>query len=374
MQGKGPVAGRLARMRLGVKGWTVLILSLGAGYPMYRTGLYAWGAHYRAAAESDLERRDFAAADLHFRQCLQVWPDDLGLRLQAAQTARRHGDWDKAFEQLQVYEKKHGPAEPLALEYRLWAVQQGDLTLAPSLWALCQANPDPIPTRLILEALIQGSLNSQTAAYIQGMYIADRAWVEQTQQAVELWLKLSPGGADHVQGLVWRGRTYALADAVPKAIADLRKALELDANHLEARLHLGMLLAPNDPAAAARELAIVRGHDPTDDKVRLALASVRRRLGQLEEARDILDGLLASNPNDLSALLERGRVALDMQQPDVAEGHLRRALELAPGHPHVHLALSTCLQMAGKVEEAREHRAMYLRFEAANLRNKPPGE
>ena len=53
-------------------------------------------------------------------------------------------------------------------------------------------------------------------------------------------------------------------------------------------------------------------------------------MGQLEEARQLLDAMLADDPDRAPVLLERGRLALDMKQPAEAEAWLRRAVARAP--------------------------------------------
>jgi predicted Zn-dependent protease len=155
---------------------------------------------------------------------------------------------------------------------------------------------------------------------------------------------------------------------LPRALADIRQALEMDSEHFQARLELALILTQENPTEAAAQLQILQGRDPSNHKVSLALAIVRRRLGQLEEAREILDRILASNRDDVAALLERGRIDLDMQKLDDAERWLRRALALAPDEPGVNLALSSCLERAGRAAEAKPFHERFLRLEAERQR------
>jgi tetratricopeptide (TPR) repeat protein len=124
-------------------------------------------------------------------------------------------------------------------------------------------------------------------------------------------------------------------------------------------------------------LQILQQRQRDNERVQIALASVRRRLGQLQEASDILDRHLAEHPHDVGALLERGRIALDQQRPVQGLAWLRRAQQLAPRVPEVNLVLSRCLHEAGMREEAKLYQDRFLQLEAdlekARAQKKQPG-
>jgi len=181
-------------------------------------------------------------------------------------------------------------------------------------------------------------------------------------KAVDLWLRLRPDPADQAQGLVWRGRLHGYQNDYPKAVADLRKAVELDPDSLDARLRLAAVIAQESPQKAADQLEALRQRHPDNIQLLFSLATVRRVLGQLEEAASILDGILAGRPDDLSTLLERAQVALDLRQPQPAETWLRRALTQLPNEPDIHLALSRCLSLLGKETEAKQHHERHLQI------------
>jgi Flp pilus assembly protein TadD len=104
--------------------------------------------------------------------------------------------------------------------------------------------------------------------------------------------------------------------------------------------------------------------------VRLPLARVRRALGQSEEARHLLDDMLASAGNAVPALIERGRLDLDLKRPEDAERWLRRAVAVAPDDPDTHRALSDCLLARGKEAEARSHKETALELIAKEERRR----
>jgi tetratricopeptide (TPR) repeat protein len=94
------------------------------------------------------------------------------------------------------------------------------------------------------------------------------------------------------------------------------------------------------------------------------MAALQHSMGQLDEARRILDELLDADPKLLPALIERGKVELDAQQPQQAEQWLRRAEALAPHNMDVLLALSRTLRLTGNTAEAQKYQERYREVEA----------
>jgi tetratricopeptide (TPR) repeat protein len=154
----------------------------------------------------------------------------------------------------------------------------------------------------------------------------------------------------------------------PGAIAAFRQALELAPEHLEARTQLALAIAQEAPGEAVRHLQYLVERDPSNVNFRFWLGTARMNLGQSEQARQLFDALLVENPDNVSTLVERGLLALDLQQVGEAETYLRRALALAPNQPEVHLALSRCYHAAGKTEEATKAYNKFTLLEAKRKR------
>jgi tetratricopeptide (TPR) repeat protein len=334
----------------------------------YFVGLRLWAGYHRRAAEQALAQREFKEASLHLEKCLDVAPDDLEARLLAAQAARRRGDFDEARRHLHLFHQGHGSADAHDLEHRLICAQQGDLEQAKLLLAHCAEHPDAPDTPLMLEACIIGSADALeptvTVAMTYGGGGPAEAYLRKVLEADDLWLRLRSGRADQAEGLVWRARLHSLANDPGKAKADVRQALELDPEHYDARFHLAILLIQEAPAEAADHFQALHDRRPKDDHVCFGLAIVRHSLGQLDRARELLDEMLATQPDNVSALLERGGVALDAEGPEEAESWYRRAFALAPNEPDVNFALASCLQKAGRADEAKEYKQRSSELEA----------
>jgi tetratricopeptide (TPR) repeat protein len=334
----------------------VLLLALGFG--AYQGGLYLWGFyHYRAATEA-VERREFKEAGARLKKCIEVWPNDAPLRLLAARTARRAGDFDEASAQLRAHEKMKGDANANQFEYRLLRLQEGDLRDAAPVFAQCVANPDAADVPLLLEAYIEGSLHALIPALHRGETFGGgtaESEVVRTGEAVELWMRLRPARADQAQGWVWRGHVQAIGNHQAKSLDAMRHALELDPDHFEARLYLAKFLDQYFPAEAAPHLALLLKRYPNNREVQFRSATNFRGLGKFDEACEILDSMLKVDPTNVPLLAERGQIALDLRKPAEAEAWLSRALTEAPHDAKLHLALASCLRMNGKEAEAQQH-------------------
>ncbi|KLD75261.1 tetratricopeptide repeat protein [Xanthomonas hyacinthi] len=159
-----------------------------------------------------------------------------------------------------------------------------------------------------------------------------------------------------------------------------------DAGLAERATRIAMLA--NDNAAATQALALWRQRAPESLPMRSAEASLALRNGNLRQARGlllallrdkdprgwryalvalvsgnrdpevaakVLDQLLDANaiPDQLEAWQEFGRLALRLEQPQLAERIVDQLVKRFPEEPRVALLHATQLQQAGKTEQAR---------------------
>jgi tetratricopeptide (TPR) repeat protein len=357
----------MKRVRLGI----VVVFLLVLGGAMYAIAVQLFSHPAYRAAQQALARRDFETASRHLREYLQDRPNDLDAQLLAAQTARRQGDLAQAADLLQAYARQAGPNSDLEFEQQLLRIQRGDLALAESLRARLVDRPNVPQTTLLLEAVIEGSwyrlfMTLQREMAGQGeVTVAD---ITRVQRLVDQWLTLCTTRADQAQGHIWRGKLETLAREFPKAEAEFRQAVELDPDHFTARQHLATSLALQAPEEAAQHLELLHQRDPANARVTFQLATVRRDLGQPDQAARLLDALLDVNPNSVAYLVERGRVALDQRMPKDAETWLRQAVALAPKHAQANLFLSQSLEQSQREDEAKVFRDRFLQIESEGRR------
>jgi Tfp pilus assembly protein PilF len=342
----------------GRRPWLVLVLLLVIGIASYRLYYLLWDTyHYRTALVA-IARRDFRQADTHLQRCLDIDPGDLTVRLLAAQTARRRRAYGAALEHLRAYERGRGLPEALALEQRLLRVQDGNLEEIDTLLTFCRDHPDVPETPLILEAAIEGQLQANTQTYLREAahdLDANQPETVRLRRAIDQWLGARQAPADQAQGLVWRGRAHAFVNDQAQALTDLRCALELDGDNFEARLYLALFSSANAPREAADQLRVLHARDPADKRIPFWLAVFLRNVGELADARQLLDEVLAAQPDNAMALAERGYVALELQDPADAERWLIRAIRLGPDDPQLNMALARCMRLANRPAEAKPY-------------------
>lgn len=333
----------------------VSILVLVIGFSAYLIFQQLKGHPEYQAAERALAKRDFREAGLRLQNYLKERPNDLDALLLAAQTARRQRQFEAARMMLQAYEQRHGNEAARDLENQLLRIQNGDLTGAEAHLEFCFKNPDNPVAAIVLEACIEGYLTALEPAFSQGLTAEGgpaAPFVARVQEAVRLWLEHHPRRADQAQGLVWRGRARALSNDYQNAVADLRAALKLMPDHFEALVQLAISEAQDSPEEAAQQLEKLLAREPENNQVRFALASINRNLGRLEASRKMLDQLVTANVGGAEVLVERGKLAMDMDELPDAEGFLRKGVKLAPSDAKLHLILSQCLRLEGKDSEA----------------------
>jgi hypothetical protein len=92
--------------------------------------------------------------------------------------------------------------------------------------------------------------------------------------------------------------------------------------------------------------------NPDFSDASLALGHCLHATGQFEAALEQYQRLLSANPRHMAAWNNRGITLLEMGHHDEAAGSFRRALEISPGFHDARVALATCYQALGRMEEA----------------------
>jgi Tfp pilus assembly protein PilF len=328
---------------------TVLVVAVSACIGLGATviGSYTLAEYHYQAAQRLLGRGDPSAAQSHITACLEARPDSADAHFLAARVARQSLNYREADRQLRECRRLGGVREMIELERLLARAQRGDLSKIDGrlVTMVERGHPDSL---LILEALSRG--------YLQSFRL------EEAFRSLKLWLEHKP---DDVQALIWRGEVWERLLHPEDALADYRRAVELAPERAQERAHIvDTLISIRQPEEAVDHLAVLLAQEPENPKYLLNLARCRRLQGNTQEARRLIDQVLALTPDDATALAERGRLELEANLPGQAEPWLRKAVARAPYEKEIVYSLHQCLERTGQEAEARKYQRELEKIEA----------
>jgi len=321
----------------------VLVTLAGAGLAFW--GIWTTTQLLRRGEEA-LAARNYPAARDYLARYLGFQPGDARARLLAARTFRRLGEYYQAREHLQRCRKDGGDPETIEVEDALIDVQRGDERPVEKLRE--RAGKDDELALVVLEVLIQHDLDTtQHSKALDGL---------------NRYLARKP---DDLQALLGRAFVWERSQNFKDALGDYQKAVAAHPENERARLLLAdTLLVVGTPSEALTQYQWLAERYPLRPEVRLGLARCRRQLGQGEEARKLLDDLLAENPDKGAVLWERGQVDLEDGKPAQAEPWLQRAAKQLPCDRRVHFSLYRCLVELKRSAEAEPVKAHVARLDA----------
>jgi predicted Zn-dependent protease len=299
-------------------------------------GVNLWAWHAFGAASQALQREQFDEAQRQVDLCSSVWPRSVAVHCLAARIARWRRDYPQAEEHLKACRRLQPEAtEEVQLEWLLLRGEEGDREAAQALWRWV-ANNHPESAEIL------ASLSRTFMRQLQYL---------QALRCLDTWLERCP---DTVRALDWRGWVWEHLQQATKALADYQRVLELSPEREATRLRLAQLqLSRYEGPAARHTLEPLRQSRPNDPEVLLLLARCRALEGKPREAAELLDTVLAAQPDNSATLLVRGDVALQLDQPEQAETFLRRGLAISPDDRDLlHLLHQSLRKQPGREEEA----------------------
>jgi predicted Zn-dependent protease len=323
------------RRRVAVFSLAGILLLLGLAAYVYGPFLLTW--HHFRKAEQAAAQYDFAQALTHLDACRALTAPRPKVSLMAARLARRSGAYSTALNYLREYQQLDGSdAETLRLERLLFACQRGTMPASTESVLLARVRQGDKDSPLILEALAQGCIEQNR--------------LQTAEQYLKEGLELQP---DNAQALLLFGHIRDALNFPARAVEFYRRIVESYPEHYEGRLRLAQsLLSAGLSEEAAEQFTLLARKRPDDHAVRLGLALCRAEQGEVAAASAELDVLIAENPRDKIALMERGRLALAADHAAGAEGWLRQALALDPGDRRTNYLLFVALKQQGKDAEA----------------------
>jgi tetratricopeptide (TPR) repeat protein len=162
---------------------------------------------------------------------------------------------------------------------------------------------------------------------------------------------------DDYQPYEWRGRVLENLNDRRGAIRDYAKAIELNPDLTSARLRLAELqLETAEIEEAAKNLELLTSQFPDRIDIKARLGQCRFMQGREDDARPLLEAAVKEMPDDPSLLLTLSKLDMVSHNWSQAERWLRHALELDPTDLESRFNLVSCLEHAGRRQEAEVER------------------
>src|SRR5207248_262211 len=173
------------------------------------------------------------------------------------------------------------------------------------------------------------------------------------QEAAERWRALRP---DDLEAHLTLIDVSVRLKRLPQAIDGARAVLRLKPEAGELRQQLAeWLYAVGRTEEADAECTLCRSARPHDPNLVLLQANICCRLGEGKRAEPLLDELLRRQPECGPALMLRGGLYLDANEPGKAIPLLREALNMGgDGQVRARHYLSQALVRVGRTDEAKE--------------------
>jgi Flp pilus assembly protein TadD len=337
---------RHSRLRRVCRRLLLLVLAgLTAGVSIrVRPQVRAW--HHRRAARTEVQRYHTSQAIHHLLICREIWPHDPEVLLLSARAARRAGVYGDAERLLKLYRDVRGRDEAHTFEQLLLATEGRVEEYAEQCWKCIEEGRfDEV---LLMEALTRGYLRQ----YRLG----------QARLCLNRWKEVEPNNPQvyYLEGLLNLDYLHSASSAVES----YRHAVELDADHEQARLGLAIALGTDRQfAEAVEQFEFLLQRHPDDARAKVGLAECRDGLGESDEALRLVEEVLARHPRLPAALSLRGQLAFKSGKWAEAEDFLRRALQGNPNDHRARYSLVLCLEQNGQEEEAHQQRSQLSQLE-----------
>jgi len=274
--------------------------------------------HRYRLARFYLITKDVASAERTLREAIVAAPDNVEAKVSLSELLAAHQGVDKAEAALKEFAAKetNGSALRLALARFYETHEKADQADAVYRAIMKDAGtqPDGLSARNRLAALL-----------------LQKNQVDAASKLIDEVLKENPRDND---ALVMRGNISLSKQDAPAAIADLRAVLRDQPNAPTVMRALARAHLLNGEVAIAEEtLRAASQANPADRAIRLELSQLLTQNGRPEQARPVLEKLVAETPNDPAALEALFRVQASLKDLTAARATATSLQSVRPDLP-----------------------------------------
>jgi putative PEP-CTERM system TPR-repeat lipoprotein len=301
-----------------------------------------------AAAKSHLEKKDGAAAVIELKNALQAKPDlaearlllgtmllglddSVGASVELAKALDLRVPPDEVVPLLaRAYLRSGQPRKVVELDHT--SVLTSPAAVSDLKTSLAQAHAMLYATPKAEAALadaLRAKPDHPAALLLQARVLANRGDAEQAGRIVDAVLAKAPGDAEAVRS---KGELLLRANDLDGALAQFRKALEIDAGDVSAHAAvMNLLLRRADLDGAAKQLASLQQVRPRHLQTIFYDARIALARGDTKAGEERLQVLLKGAPDNREVLYMAGAFALQKGELLAAEQHLGKLVQIEPG-------------------------------------------
>lgn len=194
-------------------------------------------------------------------------------------------------------------------------------------------------------------------------YMSYRLYSDLAHKSMLTLALVAPDSAEMHQVMA---RELTMQHDTSEAIANYRAAIKLNPNLPGLHTELGDLLFRSDDlilqAQAEAQFNAALALNPRDEQAEMELGMVESRHGNFKAAYTDYTRALELNPNDGDVCTELGKMLITMNQPQKAQQMFERAVQIDPTNDVAHYRLATLYREQGKIDEAKQQVALYLKY------------
>jgi tetratricopeptide (TPR) repeat protein len=191
--------------------------------------------------------------------------------------------------------------------------------------------------------------------YMLGTALVRDEQVARGQAIIDKILK----NGDSAEARLLMGTTKMVAHDDAGALADLRKAVELNPNLPDVYAYYGLALLSNgNPDEAYDAFRHALQNDPNNFDSNLQMAVLLRRDEKYDAALQYLDHALEVRPGDLGVRYQIASIELSRDQVEQARGDLESIVKEAPNFTQAHVSLATIYYREKRKADGDRERAI----------------
>jgi putative PEP-CTERM system TPR-repeat lipoprotein len=324
-----------------------------------------------ASGKAYLAKKDTNAAVIQFRNALQTNPKLAEARFLLGKTLLEIGDVAGAEKELRkALDLKYSPDEvtPALARSLVLLGQHKEATDEFSTVTLTAAHANAeLQSALGTAYLNLGQRDRAGAAFAAALaalptyapaHIGQAQLAALSRDYVKALKLLEPALAsspNHPEGWHAKGDIFLARGDEPGALAAYRKAVEVKRDYLPAHVRIAsLLMQQGELEEASKQLASMKQIAPKHPQTLYLQAQLAYRQKNFAAARDAIQQHLAAAPQSLPGFALAGAIYFELKSYGLAEEHLLKVLQRAPGHVQTRQGLSLTYLRSGDPGKALE--------------------